>query len=320
MELGFWKNLKKPIMVTAPMSGVSDEAFRLMLAKYGKPDVFWTEFISADGLVSKGKQYCLKTLSFDLSQRPIIAQVFGNNPEYFKKTAELIAELGFDGIDINMGCPDKNVEKNGGGADLIKNPKLVKKIIKAVKKGAKDIPISVKTRIGYEKNEIDTWIKTILKEEPAVLTVHFRTRNQKFAPPVKWELAKEVIKLRDKYSPQTLIIGNGDVKSLEQAKQIIKETGLDGIMVGRALIGNPWFFANRNPDAIERLNATIEHAKLFEKCESGKHFNNVKKHLHSYLKGFDGAKELREKIMEVKNASEVEIIIKDFLQGFDKKI
>jgi nifR3 family TIM-barrel protein len=321
MALGFWKKLKKPIMVMAPMSGVTDQAFRLMFLKYKRPDVFYTEFVSADGLLSKGKQYCLETLSFDSNEHPIVAQVFGSNPEYFGQTAKLIAELGFDGIDINMGCPDKNVEKNGGGSSLINNPELAKQIIQATKKGAPNIPVSVKTRIGYDKNEIDNWITTILKENVDVLIVHFRTRKEMFTPPAHWELAKDIIKLRDKYSPDTLIIGNGDIKTLDQANQLIKETGLDGFMVGRALLGNPWFFSGKEPDIKERLNAIIEHGQILEnfyKQEIGadgycRKFNTIKKHFHGYTKGIADAKDLRESLMKTKSSFEAKKVIDDFL-------
>lgn len=322
MELGFWKKLKKPIMVAAPMSGVTDEAFRLMFLKYGKPSVFWTEFVSTDGLFSRGKKYCLKILDFNKKERPIVAQIFGADPINFEKTAALIAELGFDGIDINMGCPDRAIEKQGAGATLIKKPELAVEIIRATKKGAGKLPVSVKTRIGYKKNEIDEWISTILKENIAALTVHFRTREELYYAPANWELAKEVVKLRDKYSPETLIIGNGDVKSLEEAYKLVKETGLDGVMVGRAILGNPWFFADKTPTLTEKLKAIVEHAELFDEChkeEVGeknyyKKFASMKKHFHAYTKGFRGAKELRESLMKVKNTAETKQVIENFLK------
>ena len=238
MELGFWKKIKKPVMVIAPMSGVTDEPFRLMFLKYGKPSAFWTEFVSADGLFSRGRAYCLGVLKHSPKERPIVAQIFGSDPVNFEKTASLISELGFDGIDINMGCPDNGIEKQGAGSALIKNPALAVEIIRATKLGAGKIPVSVKTRIGYSKNEISEWLPAILKEEIAVLTVHFRTRDDLYYKPANWELAKEVVKLRDKYSPKTLILGNGDVKSLVEAKKLIKENGLDGVMIGRAVVGN----------------------------------------------------------------------------------
>jgi len=319
MQKNFWEKLKKPIMSMAPMSGITDEAFRLMLLKYGRPDVFWTEFVSVDGLNSeKGRDYCLGVLKHDKKEKPIVAQIFGAEPLYFEKVAEIISKLDFDGIDINMGCPDRDVEKAGGGASLMKTPDLAKEIIRATKKGAGKIPVSVKTRIGYDKNEISEWIGTILAENIAVLTVHFRTRKELSGPPAHWESAQEIIKLRDKISPETLIFGNGDVKSLEEAKNLVKETGLDGIMVGRGLLGNPWFFSEKNPTIKERIKAIIEHAEIFDnlhkkdmdKNGNYKQFDAMKKHFHAYTKGFRGAKNLREKLMKVKNTAQVKEICK----------
>jgi len=310
-------------MAMAPMSGITDEAFRLMLLKYGKPDVFWTEFVSVDGLFSeKGKKYCLDILKFNPKERPIVAQIFGGDPAYFENAAKIIAELGFDGIDINMGCPNRDIEKIGGGAALIKTPELAKEIIRATKKGAGKIPVSVKTRIGYSKNEIAEWIPAILEEKVAALIIHFRVREEMFAPPAHWELAEEILKLRDKVSPETLIIGNGDVKSVEEAKELAKNTGIDGVMFGRSILGDPWFFAQQKPTIPERLNAVIEHSEIFddlhkEKMDKNGHykqFDAMKKHFHSSVKGFNGAKELRESLMAVKSTDEARNLIKNFLK------
>lgn len=320
MELGFWKKLKRPIMAIAPMSGVSDEAFRLMFLKYGKPDIFWTEFVSADGLFSRGREYCLEILKFAPKERPIVAQIFGGNPAYFEKAAAEVAKIGFDGVDINMGCPDRDIEKKGGGAALIKNHDLAKEIIRATKRGAGKIPISVKTRIGYDKNQIAKWIPVLLKENIAALIVHFRTRNELSAPPAHWELAQEIVKLRDKISPKTLILGNGDVRSIAEAKKLVRETGLDGIMIGRGALGNPWFFSGRVPPFPARLSAVVEHAEIFDKLHKDymgkkgycKQFASMKKHFHAYTKGFKGAKDLREQLMKVKNATETRKVIENF--------
>jgi len=309
-------------MATAPMSGVTDEAFRQMFLRYGRPDVFWTEFVSADGLFSKGRKYCLEILKFLPAEHPIVAQLFGSDPLYFKKAAEEIAKLGFDGIDINMGCPDNDIEKKGGGAALINNPKLAKEIIRAAKKGAAGIPVSVKTRIGYNKNQVTEWIPALLEENIAAITVHLRTRKEMSGPPAHWELAQEILKLRDRIAPETLILGNGDVKSFAEAHKLIKETGLDGVMIGRGLLGNPWFFSGRVPLLLERLDAVIEHAEIFDnlhKKDIGKNgcckqFDSMKKHFHAYTKGFNGAKNLRESLMKVKNSIETRKVIKEFLK------
>ncbi|MFA5729929.1 MAG: tRNA-dihydrouridine synthase [Candidatus Paceibacterota bacterium] len=316
MQSNFWKKLKKPIVVAAPMSGVTDDAYRQMFLKHGRPDVFWTEFVSVDGLFSKGREICLKTLKFSPDEHPIVAQIFGSDPLYFKKAAEEIEKLGFDGIDINMGCPDKAIEQKGAGAALIKNIDLAKQIIKATKEGAKKIPVSVKTRLGYDENQITEWIAPLLQENIAALTIHFRTRKEMYRSPAQWDLAKEIVKLRDLYSPETLIIGNGDVKSLTQAYELAKENKIDGIMVGRATLGNPWFFSDKLPSTQEKLKAIVEHVELFN---DPKQFNVMKKHFHAYAKGFNGAKELRDRLMETKNYLEVKKLIEEFLLRTDKK-
>jgi nifR3 family TIM-barrel protein len=315
MAEGFWKKLKKPIMVAAPMSGVTDDAFRQMFLKYGKPSVFWTEFVSADGLFSKGEKYCLDVLKFNKRERPIVAQLFGGDPVNFEKAAEKIAKLGFDGIDINMGCPDTNIEKKGGGAALIKNPALAKEIILATKKGAGKLPVSVKTRIGYNKNEIYKWIPAILEENISALTVHFRTKKEAYTGQANWKLAEEIVKLRDEIAPETLIIGNGDIKTLEEAKNLVKETGLDGFMIGRAIVGNPWFFSDKESSLSDRLDVIIKHAEIFEKVNF-RHFDSMKKHFHAYAKNFEGARELRENLMKVKNAKETKKVIQNFMVGY----
>jgi nifR3 family TIM-barrel protein len=315
MQSNFWEKIKKPIMAIAPMSGVTDDAFRQMFLKYGKPDVFWTEFVSVEGLFSKGREVCLKTLKYSQKEHPIVVQVFGSDPMYFKKAAEEIEKLGFDGIDINMGCPDRAIEQQGAGAALIKNVELARQIIRATKEGTK-IPVSVKTRLGYDENQINEWIVPLLQENIAVLTIHFRTKKEMYRSPAQWDLAKEIVRLRDLYSPETLIIGNGDVKSLAQARELIKESGIDGIMIGRATVGNPWFFSNRLPTIKERLKAILEHAKLFN---DPKQFNVMKKHFHAYAKGFRGAKELRDRLMETKDSFEVKELIEEFLLRLDNK-
>jgi tRNA-dihydrouridine synthase len=168
--MNFWQQLPKPILVLAPLADVTDAAFRRVIAKYGKPDVMWTEFVSADGLIratEEGKKKLMTDLIYTKEERPIVAQLFGGHEEYMEKAVKLCADLGFDGIDINMGCPDKSVEKQGGGAAMIKNPENARTVIRAAKRGAPQLPISLKTRLGYNKDELETWLPELLKEEPA---------------------------------------------------------------------------------------------------------------------------------------------------------
>jgi len=323
MPKNFWEKLQtlrqtqsEPFFVLAPMADVTDEAFRRIVAKYGKPDVLWTEFVACDGLQSVGRKHLLHNLLYSENERPIVAQVFGAKPENFAKTAKLIKKMGFDGIDINMGCPERNIQKQGAGASLMKTPKLAQEIILAAKKGAGTMPVSVKTRIGYNKNEIETWLPMILETEPAAVTIHGRTKKEMSEVPAHWDIIRRAVEIRDGMKSKTLIIGNGDVKNLEEARARAKETGCDGIMIGRGIFGNPTLFAGRELSHEEKLAIMIEHTFLFEELFSGiKNFAIMKKHFKAYVEGFKGAKELRVKLMETENAAEVKKIVKDFLQG-----
>jgi len=323
MTPSFWQQLKKPIIAIAPMANVTDAAFRQMFAKYGKPDVFWTEFVSVEGLLSRGREKLLVDFWYDkTSERPIVAQIFGSKPEQFEAVGALVHELGFDGIDINMGCPDRGVEKSGAGASLIKKPALAKELIRALKKGAGDMPVSVKTRIGYSNDEIETWIPALLEENLAALTVHLRTRNEMSDVAAHWDLAPKIVALRNKIAPNTLLLGNGDVDSLEDARAKIAASGMDGAMIGRGIFGNPWFFSGRTPDIRERLSVLVEHTELFEKFFKSnvskkegtiKNFDVMKKHFKAYCTGFDEAKELRIKLMETEDAAGVRREVEAFL-------
>ena len=310
----FWEKLKKPFFCLAPMADVTDVAFRRMFAKYGKPDVIWTEFVSADGLISPGRKILKYDLMYSKKERPIVVQLFSSHPEKMREAAKLCAKLGFDGIDINMGCPDKSIEKQGAGAAMIKNRERAKEIIQAVKDGIKDakkkIPVSVKTRIGYNKSQIEEWIPFLLEQDIDALTIHARTRKELSLVPARWEHVKEVVDIRNRMGVNTKIIGNGDIQSIEQGKQLANVTGCDGIMVGRGVFGNPWFFSKKVPTLREKFKVLIEHTKMFEKLlGKRKSFAVMKKHYKAYLHGFEGAKELRQKLMDTKNAIEVEKII-----------
>lgn len=319
---GFWEKLAKPFFVLAPMADVTDASFRQVIARYsrhgepgGGPDVFWTEFVAADGLMSPGREVLRYDLLYTEHERPIVAQLFGSNPEKMEGAARLCAELGFDGIDINMGCPDRSIEKQCAGAAMMKDPARAREIIRAAHRGAPALPISVKTRIGYNKNEIATWIPELLAENIAALTIHCRTRKEMSKVPARWEHVREVVELRDKLGSETLILGNGDVKDIEDAKEKVRQTGCDGVMLGRAIFGNPWLFDQNKKEvsAEEKLNVLVEHTKLYEELLGKvKSFAIVKKHYKAYVNGFDGAAELRERLMLAANATEVEHIVEAF--------
>ena len=316
----FWLKLKRPVFALAPMADVTDGAFRRIIAKYGKPDAMWTEFVSADGLAlapEAGRQKLLKNLMYSEAERPIVAQFFTSSPECMEKAARLACELGFDGVDINMGCPDRSVEKQGAGASLMKNVKLARALVRAAKVGAGDLPVSVKTRTGYSRPELEKWFPEILEEEVAVVTVHARTRKEMSKVPARWEFVKRAVELRNTSGKKTLIFGNGDVKNLEEARARVEETGCDGVMLGRAIFGNPWLFAEEyTPTAEERLHVLVEHAQLFEKLFDGyKNFAIMKKHFKAYVSGLDGAVGLRTELMNASDAGEVERIVSKFTKS-----
>lgn len=311
----FWDRLPKPFFVLAPMANVTDAAFRRLIAKYGKPDVMYTEFVSANGLASAGREALLPDLAYSESERPIIAQLFTAEPEKMYEAAKLVASLGFDGIDINMGCPDKNVMKQGAGAALIKKPAVAAELMRAVKAGAPDLPLSIKTRIGDTKNILSEWLPTLLTEKPATITIHARTRKEMSKVPARWETVAEAVNIAR--GSGTLIIGNGDVTSVADGRAKADATGADGIMIGRGIFGNPWLFSPAGgPSSIEeRLRVMVEHTKLFlELLGEVKSFHIMRKHYKAYANGFDGAKDLRIKLMETENVEEVEQIVNEFLK------
>lgn len=320
----------------APMADVTDAAFRRVIAHYGKPDVMWTEFVSADGLyhtrekqkLSDKENPLMRDLMYDESERPIVAQLFSSHPDMMEYAAGLVRELGFDGVDINMGCPDRSVEKQGAGAALMKKPVLARELIRAAKRGAQHIPVSVKTRIGYNRNELETWLPELLAEEPAAVAVHARTRKEMSLVPARWEHVHEAVAIRDRLGAQTLILGNGDCESIADAEMRVRESGADGAMLGRAIFGNPFLFSdlrrseNRNtPSVVEesvveglaatqiKLRVLAEHCALFDELCGHKSFAVMKKHFKAYVQGFPGAKELREELMACNSAAEVSAVL-----------
>jgi len=331
LTFSFWQTLSKPFFVLAPMADVTDCAFREIIARHsrhggknGGPHVFWTEFVSVDGLCSPGRDVLLRDLEFSDTERPIVAQLFGSNPENMFKAAKLCAEKGFDGIDINMGCPDKSIEKQGCGAAMIKNPENAQAIIRAAQEGS-GLPVSVKTRIGYNKIEWKEWLPAILDMKPAALTVHLRTRKEMSLVPAHWELMPEIAKFVREYNTKIgnehmPLIGNGDVLSVAHARELVAQTGCDGVMLGRAIFGNPWLFdESRKKEDItleEKFSVLLEHTKLFEtRLGDIKNFAIMKKHYKAYVNGFDGAKELRVRLMEKDSSVEIEEEINLFLKS-----
>ena len=319
----FWNNLPNPFFAMAPMADVTDVAFRALVAKRGKPNIFWTEFVSADGLyhtreiakMPDTENPLMRDLTFEENQRPIVAQIFSSKPEMIAYATKLVAELGFDGVDINMGCPDRSIEKQGAGAAMIKNPRLAIEIIRAAQE-ASSLPVSVKTRIGYNKESLDEWLPALLSANPAVITLHLRTRKEMSLAPAGWELMKKAVEICNEINPSVLLIGNGDVQDLEDARAKVAETGCDGVMFGRAMFGNPWVFAGRKSEdtpLAEKLAALIELAHDFEKLSPPKNFAILKKHIKAFVTGFSGAVELRAKLMTANSATELKKVIQSVL-------
>ncbi len=332
--INIWQKVSKKsvFFCLAPMADVTDIAERLIIAKYsrhkkngGGPDIFWTEFVSSDGITSKeGRKKLLPILKYSKKEKPIIAQIFGSKPENIKTACKIIFKLGFDGIDINMGCPDKSVIKQGAGAALINTPKLACEIIRAAKLGAPKLPISVKTRIGYNVIEYKKWLPKILAENISALTVHLRTKKEMSDVPAHFELAKDIVKVVRAHDKKVVLIANGDIKNLEEGRQLAKNTGFDGVMIGRGIFGNPWLFDSKikseDISTKEKLKVLLEHTELYEKLLDYRNFANMKKHFKSYVNDFEKAKELRNELMKTNNSGEVSNIINNFIKKSSKTV
>src|SRR3989344_1864173 len=309
--MDFWKKLTKPTFILAPMDGVTDTVFRQIVCKVGRPDVLFTEFVPVDAIVSPAQQKVIEnSLRFDESERPIVAQIWGIDPEKFFESAKILAKLGFDGIDINMGCPTHDVIKKGACSALIKNPKLAKDIIMATIKGANGLPVSIKTRIGFDKLETENWVKSLLETPISALILHLRTAREMSKVPAHWEEIEKAVKLRNELKSNALIIGNGDVKSLKEAKDKCKKYGLDGIMIGRGIFENVYLFNDEiDPKKItpkQKIALLLDHLKLFKKTFGDKrHFELMKKFVKCYVNNFEGASEKREKLMSTKSLDEL---------------
>ncbi len=315
-----WTELKKPIFILAPLDDVTDTVFRQVIADLAAPDLFFTEFTAVDGLLSeKGNEAAKRRLLHTPKEKPLIAQIWGNDPEKFYEAAQMVSEMGFDGIDINMGCPEKSVVKRGCCSALIKNHELAGQIIQRTKDGANGLPISVKTRIGFREIETEDWISFLLKQDLAALTVHGRTVKEMSKVPAHWDEIGKAVKLKDQIAPQTLIIGNGDVDSYEDGLQKVKEYGVDGIMIGRGVFKNLWIFDHgkeHNPTLNERLEILLKHTRLFsDTWGSKKSFPILKKFYKCYLSDFAGAAEIRNKFMETNNLEDVETLVNQIIDN-----
>jgi tRNA-dihydrouridine synthase B len=355
----FWHTLPQPIIALAPMDGVSDAPFRLVHAEIGRPDVMFTEFTNVQGLW-RGDIRLLDGFLFDDAERPVVAQIFGTTPEDFYRSAIMVCELGFDGVDINMGCPSKCVAGKGGGAALIREPQLAQEIVRATKRGVADwadgqtlegiglapervarirqmnaarqnpierrlLPVSVKTRLGYDSIIIEDWVQILLEVEPVVISLHGRTLRQMYTGSANWDAIGRAAAIV-RQTP-TLILGNGDIHTVEDARSRIQETGVHGVLVGRAAMGNPWLFRDLRlmrdalaasaaqptdaprPTTQERLRTARHHARLFAKLLPGHRWLELRKHLSWYCRDFFDAAGLRRQLVQTNSLDEVEQLI-----------
>ncbi len=323
------------------MDGVTDAAFRYITAKYGKPALTITEFTSVEG-IRAGAERLLDDFAYSELERPVVAQLFGADPAAFRLAAAVVSALGFDGIDINMGCPAKNVTGHGAGAALIRDPERAKQIVRATREGTqawaagsslqelgvpeqivqhveqrraehgldknrRELPVSVKTRLGYDSIVIEDWVQHLLETEPVAISLHGRTLKQLYTGFADWEAigrAATIIK-----ATPTLVLGNGDVTSLTDARARATTYGVDGVLIGRAAFGNPWLFQEQEATFEQRLAVALEHARYLDTIFQGRGFIRMRKHLLDYIKGEEGARELRQELMRAHTLPEVEGIL-----------
>ncbi|HEY5626774.1 MAG TPA: tRNA-dihydrouridine synthase [Nitrospira sp.] len=362
--MSFWQSLARPIIGLSPMDGVTDATFRRIVAWQGKPDVTFTEFTHVHD-VCRGPEFLLDSLLYHDDERPVVAQLYGKDPALFYQAAHAVCELGFDGLDINMGCPSRNVASSGSGAGLIKTPDLAHAIMRATRQGITDwvagqtleaagikparalaihrmnerrgrsapttrrtIPLSVKTRLGYDEVIVDRWIEHLLLESPAVISLHGRTLQQMYRGEADWAAIARAADVAR--GSGTLLCGNGDVQSLQEVVRRVRETGVDGVLVGRAALGAPWFFRDHEaarqavrtqsnegpepwiPSVAARFEILLEHARQFEAQNGRGQFRRMRKHLGWYCKGFPHAAALRAQMFRVSSLADVESVLAEY--------
>jgi nifR3 family TIM-barrel protein len=362
--MSFWHDIPQPIIGLSPMDGVTDPAFRFIVASHGKPDVQFTEFINVDE-VCHGGDAAWSQLHYDEIERPIVAQIYGADPDMFYQVAQVVCELGFDGVDINMGCPSKNVSARGCGAALIRNPPLAQEIIRAVQAGVNDwaaghridaiglrprvvqkvqalvsqragdgakkprrpIPVSVKTRLGYDSVVIEDWVSVLAEERPEVISIHGRTLAQMYRGRADWDAIGRAAKVV-RETP-TLVMGNGDVESMADLARKVLDTHVHGVLIGRGALGNPWVFRSKawakaqvndeegglspflqgTVPLPERFRVALEHARYFESLGGASRFSAMRKHLGWYCVGFFKAAEVRSQMFRATCSQDVERIL-----------
>jgi tRNA-dihydrouridine synthase len=349
MPNGFWSSLATPIIGLSPMDGVTDHPCRFIQKKYGQPAIIYTEFTSVEG-VCHGAERLLKDFHYDESQRPIIGQIYGTTPEYFRQTALILCQLGFDGVDINMGCPAKNVAHSGAGAALIKTPDLAQEIVRAAKQGVLDwqngktvadcpditqpirtqiealhaqlppeyqahdrvIPVSIKTRVGFDVKSVAEWIPRLLEVEPAAIAIHGRMLKQYYTGEADWDEIGKAATIAQ--GSGTRILGNGDIKNHVEAEQKATTYNLDGVLIGRGSMGDPAVFGHQAewPAGTTNFSIALEHAQVYEdtyKDDPNYHFLPMRKHLGWYVHRIPNASAIRVEMFKANSAAEVEAVL-----------
>lgn len=308
--MDFWNQFEKGFTILAPMEGVTDIAFRQVVARAARPEIFYTEFTNVNSYASeKGRHNALERFRYESTEQPIVAQIWGTKPEMIAETATALKELGYPAVDLNMGCPDRHVVATGGGSGLIRTPELAKEGIRAAKTAG--LPVSVKTRLGYSRvDEWRDWLTNVLEEKPAALTVHLRTKKEMSKVEAHSELVPEILALKNELSPETKLIINGDIKNRQDGQKYIDQ-GADGIMIGRGVFTNPFCFEKEPREhSRDELIALMEyHLDLYEKYELApydplKHFYKI------YINNFPGASDIRAQLMQTKSIAEARELIR----------
>lgn len=306
----FWHDLPRPFFILAPMEAVTDVVFRHVVAKAAAPDIYFTEFVNSASYCSeKGEHSTRGRLAYTADEQPMVAQIWGNDPEQFAQMSRGLAKKGFKGIDINMGCPVTNVARKACGSGLIREPELAAQLIQAAKEGG--LPVSVKTRLGFtHTDEWRDWLTHILKQDIVNLTIHLRTRKEMSKVEAHFELIPEIKKLRDEIAPHTLLTINGDIRDRQHGEELVREYNVDGVMIGRGVFHNPFAFehtptTHSREELLGLLKLQLDlHDKYSEELGERK-FDPLKRFFKIYVREFDGASELREKLMHTKTTDEV---------------
>ncbi|HDH6143238.1 TPA: tRNA-dihydrouridine synthase [Staphylococcus aureus] len=322
MKENFWSELPRPFFILAPMEDVTDIVFRHVVSEAARPDVFFTEFTNTESFCHpEGIHSVRGRLTFSEDEQPMVAHIWGDNPEQFRETSIQLAKMGFKGIDLNMGCPVANVAKKGKGSGLILRPDVAAEIIQATKAGG--LPVSVKTRLGYyEIDEWKDWLKHVFEQDIANLSIHLRTRKEMSKVDAHWELIEAIKNLRDEIAPNTLLTINGDIPDRKTGLELAEKYGIDGVMIGRGIFHNPFAFEKepREHTSKELLDLLRLHLSLFNKYEKDeiRQFKSLRRFFKIYVRGIRGASELRHQLMNTQSIAEARALLDEFEAQMDE--